>query len=157
MRRAGYGIVWAAGCVIFAASNACATPAPIRHLVYNFGVTLSTTSTVHSSGIGGNEPASGMSDYRAGTTDRGQMSVDVLSAQPDNSLVVRISEHGRGTRSTAPVECVAGGAGGVICDMSQGGPNEEEFALLRLLGRNFFNPGAVDNRNHWQVAQRSSD
>lgn len=125
---------------------------PIRHLVYNFGVTIATTSTVHSSGIGGDGPASGSTDYHGGNSDTGTIVADVMAVQPDSGLVVRISEQGRGTRTNDPTMCVTYGTGSVLCDMTKGGPNEEEMSLLRVLGRDFVNPALLDAKNHWRTS-----
>lgn len=134
------------------AGAAFADSAPVRHLVYNFDVSFSTTSTIHDSGIGGG-PASGSADYRAGTTDKGQIVVDVVTVQPDSGLVVKVAEQARGTRSSEPTMCVAYGNGAVICDQSHGELNEEEMSLLRVIGKDFINRGLIDNKNHWQYSQ----
>jgi len=139
------------------AAVASADTPPIRHLVYTFDVTLGTTSTIHSSGIGGDGDVTGISNYQAGTSDKGQIVIDVLAVQPDTGLVVRITEQARQTRSSAPTQCVVYGNGSVVCDQSKGGPNEEEMSLLRVLGRNFVDRTAIDAKNHWQFAQSSPD
>lgn len=127
------------------------TPKPIRHLVFNFDISLSTTSTVHDSGIGGG-PVSGSTDYTAGTSDQGQITVDVLAVQPDSGLVVSISEQAQKRRDADPTMCVVYGTSAFICDQTKGQLHEEEGALLRFLGRNFINPAQLDARNHWQYA-----
>ncbi len=129
---------------------------PIRHLVYKFDVSLDTTSTVHDSGIGGDGPVSGSTDYRAGQSDEGQITVDVLQAQPDSGLVVQISEQARNRRDNVPTMCVVYGSGAVICDQTHGALNEEETSLLRFLGRNFVNPATIDAKNHWRYAASDS-
>lgn len=125
---------------------------PIRHLVYKFGVSLDTTKTIHDSGIGGDGPVSGSTNYRGGQTDEGQITVDVLQAQPDSGLVVQVSEQARNRRDAEPTMCVVYGSSAVICDQTKGGLNEEESSLLRFLGRNFVNPATIDLKNHWQYA-----
>ena len=133
----------------FAASAAIADDAkPIRHLVYNFTVTL--TSDVAQQNYSGTSNASG------GTNDRGQIVVDVVSVQPDTGLVVRVSENARGARSAEPAMCVTYGTGQLICDSSKK-VNEEEYALLRLLGRNFINRAEIDANNHWHYGTDTSD
>lgn len=124
--------------------------APIRHLVYNFDVTLSTTATMHDSGIGGDGGPSGSTDYHSGTSDEGTITVDVLQVQPDTGLVVQIAEQARNRRDAVPTECVTYGNGAVVCDQSHGQLNEEEMTLLRFLGRNFINKALIDAKNHWQ-------
>jgi hypothetical protein len=126
--------------------------APIRHLVYDFDVSISTTSTVQSAVTSG-EPMTGSTDFRAGTGDRGQIMIDVMSVQPDTGLVVQVSEKGKsGTRNAAPTTCVVYGNTELICDQSNGQLNQEELALLRLLGRNFISPATIDAKNHWHYA-----
>jgi hypothetical protein len=124
---------------------------PIRHLVYNFDITLSTIATVHDSGIGGDGPASGSTNYNSGAQgDEGTITVDIMQVQPDTGLVVQISEKARNRRDAVPTMCVTYGNGAVICDQSKGQLNEEEMTLLRFLGRNFVNHSLIDAHNHWQ-------
>lgn len=125
---------------------------PIRHLVFNMGVTIETTQTQHTSGIGGDGPASGSVDSKAAVSDTGTIVADVMSVQPDTGLVVRVSEQGRGDRNNAPTMCVTYGTGSVLCDMTKGGPNEEEMSLLRALGRDFVNPVLMDANKHWRTS-----
>ncbi|MFN2448794.1 MAG: hypothetical protein ABR508_03235 [Candidatus Baltobacteraceae bacterium] len=125
---------------------------PQRHLVFTFGVTIATTSTEHTSGIDGNGGASGSVDSHGSVSDTGTIIADVLSVQPDTGLVVRISENGRGDRNSAPTMCVTYATGVVLCDMTAGGPNEEEMSLLRVLGKDFVNPVVLDAKNHWRTS-----
>ncbi|HKU66458.1 MAG TPA: hypothetical protein VJP85_01665 [Candidatus Baltobacteraceae bacterium] len=146
-----------AAAVALTASAAFADGAkPIRHLVYKFDVTLATTSTVHDSGIGGDGPVSGSTDYHGQAMDEGQITVDVLQVQPDSGLVVQVSEKARNRRNNEPTMCVVYGSSAVICDQTKGGVNEEESTLLRFLGRNFVNPATVDAKNHWQYTASDS-
>ena len=146
-----FSFAFAAAAALTAAA-ALADSAPIRHLVYAFDVTLSTTATMHDSGIGGDGNATGTTDYHAGTSDQGTITVDVMQVQPDTGLVVQISEAARNRRDKSPTECVTYGNGAVICDQSNGQLNEEEMNLLRFLGRNFVNSALIDAHNHWQYA-----
>lgn len=141
-----------AAAAALSAGTALADGAPIRHLVYKFDVNFTTTSTVHSSGMDGDGPASGTSDYRMGSDDDGTISVDVLQVQPDSGLVVRVSEQARLRRSSPPTLCVVYGTGSTICDQSHGELNEEEMTLMRFLGRNFVNTSVMDAKKHWQYA-----
>lgn len=72
----------------------------------------------------------------------------MLQVQPDNGLVVNVSEQSRGDRNAEPAMCVVYGVGSVICDSSKK-INEEEMSLLRLLGRGFVNPSTIDAKHHW--------
>jgi hypothetical protein len=145
-----FSISLAAALALASSAAFADAPKPIRHLVYKFDVTLSTTSTVHDSGLDGG-PESGSTDYHAGSTDQGQITVDVLQVQPDTGLVVQVSEQAINRRNSVPTMCVVYGTGTVICDQTKGGVNEEESSLLRFLGRNFVNPALVDKNNHWQT------
>lgn len=145
---------------VFAFSSlACAGAAElntIRHLVYSFDVTIRTDMQVKTSGIGNGDSSlhvasvsgTGTNHYGAGDSDQGTIAVDVLQVQPDNGLVVKISEQSRGDRNAEPALCVVYGIGSVICDSSKK-VNEEEMALLRLLGRGFVNPSTIDAKHHW--------
>ena len=129
---------------------------PVRHLVFNFGVSIATTLTEHTSGIGGDGPASGSVDSHGSNSDTGTIVADVMAVQPDTGLVVRVSETGRGARNNAPTMCVTYGTGSVLCDMSAGGPNEEEMSLLRVLGRDFVNAALMDAKNHWRTSAQGA-
>lgn len=95
---------------------------------------------------------SGISHYHGSLGDKGTMTVDVQSKQPDGGLVVVISEQGENTRKALPAMCVVYSDTRVICD-----PNKtvlpEEYTLLRFLGANFVDPNAIDANHHWAVAQ----
>lgn len=129
---------------------------PIRHLVFNMGVTIATTQTQHTSGIGGDGPESGSVDYKGSNSDTGTIVADIMAVQPDSGLVVRVSEQGRGDRNSEPTMCVTYGTGTVLCDMGKGGPNEEEMSLLRVLGRDFVNPVLMDAKKHWRTSSEGA-
>lgn len=157
-----FSLVVAAG--ILTAGSAHADQAPIRHLVYNFQVTFTTQSTVHSSGFGADDPdgrstgdsPSGLTDYRMGSYDQGTIAADILQVQPDSGLVVRMTEQARGKHSSAATVCVVYGTGSTVCDQSHGELTEEEMALLRLLGRGFINPNEIDAHKHWQYSSSAA-
>ena len=148
--------IFLAAASALSASVAIADQAPMRHLVYKFDVNFTTTSTVHSSGMSGDGPASGVTDYRAGASDDGTITVDVLQAQPDSGLVVRVSEQARLRRSAPQTICVVYGTGSTICDLSKGELNAEEYSLIRFLGRDFINTSQIDAHRHWQYASQAS-
>jgi len=129
-----------------------ADSAPLRHLVYSFTYTVATTDTYHTSGLG-QEPSSGLADYNAGALDQGTITADVLQASTDGGLVVRISEQARENRSAAPATCVVyGNPASAMCD-TNAKVNDEEMALLLVLGRNFIDPTEFDANRHWQRSQ----
>lgn len=127
------------------------TPKPLRHLVYNFTVGISTNTAVSASGIG--TGGSGIANYSAGVSDKGTITVDVLQAVNDpkgKALVVSVSEQARGDRTAVPVNCIVYGDGTILYDVNQK-VNDEERALLKYLGRDFFDSARLDAANHWQV------
>jgi hypothetical protein len=150
-RLARFSFSLAAAAALTAAAASADAPKPIRHLMYSFDISIHSTSTVHDSGLSGG-PISGSTDYQGGTSDKGQIVVDVLQVQPDNGLVVQISEQARDRRDAEPTMCVVYGTSAFICDQSKGELHEEEGALLRFLGRSFVNPALIDAHNHWQYS-----
>jgi hypothetical protein len=135
--------------IVAAASLARADePKAIRHLVYDFDVSLTSTLSQQSYDTTTNSTGS--------NGDRGQIVVDVLSVQPDTGLVVRISENARNTRTAEPAMCVTYGNGQFICETGKK-INEEEYTLLRLLGKNFVNTAQIDAHNHWTYGTTSPD
>jgi len=127
---------------------------PIRHLAYAFTYTETSDRTQHDSGIGG--PASGMADSTSGSTDKGEILVDVLGAAKDTSLVVTVSERARDSRSAEPVKCAVFSNTNVICESGKK-VNDEELAVLRLLGAKFINTDLIDEKNHWNFGWTSTD
>lgn len=121
---------------------------PIRHLVYNFDVTLTSNLS--------QESYSGTSNASGSNGDRGQIVVDVLAVQPDTGLVVRIAENARNTRTAEPAMCVTYGNGQFICETGKK-INEEEYTLLRLIGKDFVNTAQLDAKNHWSYGVSSAD
>jgi hypothetical protein len=105
--------------------------------------------------VGGEGVTSGISHYHGSLTDKGTIKVDVLSQQPDQGLVVSISEHGETTRRAPPATCVVYGDTRVICDPSKT-VYPEEYTLLRFLGPNFVDPEQFDAHKHWSVSQHGS-
>ncbi len=91
-----------------------------------------------------------------GNGDRGQIVVDVMGVQSDTGLIVNISENARNTRSAPAVMCVIYGNGSFICEQGKK-TNEEEIALLRVLGQDFVNPALLDAHNHWQTGSTTAD
>jgi hypothetical protein len=105
--------------------------------------------------IGGQGATSGISHYHGSLTDKGTIKVDIVDLQPDQGLVVSISEQGENTRRAPPATCVAYGDTRVICDPSKT-VYPEEYTLLRFLGPNFVDPSQFDANKHWSVGQHGS-
>jgi hypothetical protein len=175
-----FQILLAAGGAALLCSQAALAVEATNHLVYNFTYSANQAITArdsptaveavgnqmpgaagqHGAGdpgtalIGGNE--NGMSHYGGSLTDKGTMTVDILSKQPDGGLVVSISEQGQGVRRAPPATCVVYGNTTVDCD-----PNKtvytEEYTLLRFLGSNFVNPSELDAKRHWAITQSGAN
>ena len=96
--------------------------------------------------------ASGINTLRAGTSDEGTISVDVLSIGADSGVVLNISEKGRGTHNAETAQCVSYGNTYFICDQSKK-VYDEEIAVIRYLGRSFTFAVPLDAKNHWQYRQ----
>ncbi len=131
---------------------------PLRRLVFRFTYGDTNDMTMHSSGIGDSGDAkgapstgsggSGIGDFVARVADRGTIDVVVKAAQPDGSLIVRVSEKARNTRTALPATCIVYSNTTVLCDRTKK-VNLEEMELLAYLGQNFVNPVQIDANGHW--------
>ncbi|HEY1976768.1 MAG TPA: hypothetical protein VGG89_09500 [Candidatus Baltobacteraceae bacterium] len=138
---------------VSAATNTTTTPQ--RHLVYTFTYGVTTDRETHVSGMGATMsqsagPASGMVDNKAGSSDKGTITVDIMQEQPDSGLVVVVSEQGQDTRNAEPATCVVFSDTTLICDPNKRF-NSEELTLLRFLGSHFVDPNNLDAKSHWHV------
>jgi hypothetical protein len=145
---------WTVASTIAAGAVANAPAAPIRHTVYSFTYLTQSDLTEQTSGLEGG-PESGMKHYGAGTQDQGTVTVDVNGVQADGGLLVSVSESARQDRSAAPVTCAVYGDTRVVCEPDKK-VNEEEYSLLRFMGRQFFDPSKLDPRQHWHIASDSN-
>lgn len=151
MKKSACFLIGAVLCIGCAQAAIAQTTKPLRHLVYNFTVGIATNTAVSASGIG--TGGSGIENYSGGVSDKGTITVDVLQAVNDpkgKALVVSVSEQARGDRSAVPVSCIIYGDGTLLYDANQK-VNDEERALLKYLGRDFFDTARLDANNHWQV------
>jgi hypothetical protein len=152
--RASVSIALAAA--ILAATGVARADSSLGQLVYSFTYGSDQHVTARDQQMNmdiGNPPtSSGISDYHGKLDDKGTMTVDIVSRQPDKGLVVNISEQGQNTRRAPPATCVVYGDTHVICD-----PNktvyQEEYTLLRFLGANFVDPSQLDANKHWAIDQ----
>ncbi|GAC1389477.1 MAG: hypothetical protein NVSMB31_05500 [Vulcanimicrobiaceae bacterium] len=129
---------------------ASADGAPIRHLEYAFSIGINTSQTVQAFGNQGNSS-------NAGNSDAGTIVLDVVQKGSDGSLVVKVSETAKNTRSAKEVMCaVYGGTMQIICP-TDAKINEEEMAVLRTVGINFVQPAQFDAQRHWKVVTDSGD
>ncbi len=129
--------------------SAWADPAaakPIRHLVYDFTVSIHTDLTLHGAGF---SSGTGITDDTSDADDQGTIVVDVMQVAADGGLVVDVSELARNTRSAKPALCAVYGDGRALC-AAGAKVNAEEMALLRLVGRGFVDPSKFDSHGHWQ-------
>ena len=95
-----------------------------------------------------------MTDYAAGNSDHGTITVDVVREQPDTGLVLRVWEQGANTRTAAPADCVVYSTTAFVCDPNAK-VNDEEQTLLRFLGSHFVDPALVDANHHWHLEDSS--
>lgn len=149
----------AAGVALFAAPalNASAADRPVlRHLAYTFTWGVQNSTEEQTSGIGESVSGSGISNYKSGTNDKGEIDVDILGAQPDSGVILRVSEKGESNRSAPAAECVVYGTTAYVCQ-NDVRVNEEEFAIVRLLGTNFYDPVKLDTHKHWNVTDNGAN
>ncbi|MBV8373291.1 MAG: hypothetical protein JOY69_08510 [Candidatus Eremiobacteraeota bacterium] len=153
MKRAFAFAIACFGLASSAASAQSAAPSP-RHVVYGFTYGTQSDLQVHSSGVdsapGASNNGSGISDFTGGLGDQGTITVDLLSQQPDKSLIIKVSEQAQKTRSAAAATCVVYPTTGVICDPNAT-VNPEEMTLIRFLAPTFVDPTSIDAKQHWSV------
>ncbi|MBV8197492.1 MAG: hypothetical protein JO263_05115 [Candidatus Eremiobacteraeota bacterium] len=138
---------------------AVTSSAPTRQLVYSF--TFSSTGDLESHGSNGyasdtHSGAGDTRDYRGSIDDRGTISIDAVGLQPDGGLVVKVTEHGQGTRSSDTILCVTYGNTNNICDPNKQ-VNSEELTLLRFLAPSFADPAVTDGMKQWKVDQSDAE
>jgi len=124
---------------------------PLRHLVYNFTVGISTNTAISSDGIG--TGGSGVANYGAGLTDQGTITVDVVQAVDDKvgkALVLNVSEQARNGRTATVVPCIVYSDGSIVYDPGLK-LNDEERSIIKYLGRGFFDAKRLDTNGHWQI------
>lgn len=141
-------------CGLMLAVQSSASSAPLRHVVYNFTVSVRSNLTIHDSGIGSTN-ATGSDAFGGTVMDRGTIAIDVLQAARDGGLSVQIREDAQNTRTAKPATCAVYGDGRVICD-PQASVNPEEQALLLAFGRGFVDPSKFDAKNHWRQSAAGS-
>ena len=139
------------------------SPKPLRTLTYSFTYGTLSDVTKQSAGInvsagdaalaGGN--VTGMDEYKGHASDRGTITVVVKSLAKDGGLVVSISEKARGTRNAEPATCVAYHDSSVLCD-PQKKVTEEEYALLRFIGKDFIDATQIDAKGNWSTTSRGT-
>jgi hypothetical protein len=95
---------------------------------------------------------SGTSAYGGRLTDKGTMTVKIVTKRSDGALVVMISEQGENIRRASPAQCIVYGNTNVLCD-SHKTVYTEEYTLLRFLAANFVDPTVVDSNRRWQIVQ----
>jgi hypothetical protein len=148
------------------ASPANAQESPTRHLVYNF--TIGVQSDSHAivaaapqlpagGEVGGGPSVAHINDQGPATksatstessgvaSDGGTITVDVFSPQADGGLHVRVSEASR-HNTTKPIDCIVYPSTSVNCDTRI---SNEAALVLSTLSPTFFQPAALDARNHW--------
>jgi hypothetical protein len=150
------GALTVAAVAFFSAAGPARADSSLGQLVYNFSYGsdqhVYARDQQNNQDIGIPGYTSGISDYHGKLDDKGTMTVDVIGLQPDQGLVVNISEQGEYTRRAPPATCVVYGDTRVICDPSKT-VYQEEYTLLRFLGTNFVDPSRLDANKHWAIDQ----
>jgi len=145
----------------FAAATLAADAKPLRHLVYNIGVTVSTQTDELVMGENGEMPtaSSGVAHYTGGILSQGTMTVDIIGFTADgDAFAVQISEETNNRR--APVVRVDVTPDGELRMTPDDAINvtPEEQALLRLLARKFLSQdGLLAGRWVHQLADHQAD
>ncbi|GAC1502883.1 MAG: hypothetical protein NVS1B14_07930 [Vulcanimicrobiaceae bacterium] len=141
-------------------SSALGAPKPIRHLVYNLGVSIRQQTDVHTSGgtaagddnVRGSAGGSQTQHASVSTLSRGSISVDIVGMDRDRSLVADISES-TDTRKAPVVRAIVYPNGVVEVGVSDAeNVTEEERLLLHFLARDLVTPSAVAQGN-WHSSQ----
>ena len=120
--------------LVLAAATAAAALKPVRTMVYSF--TYSTPNEKH----------------------QGTIHADVLGVTSDGGLAVRFSQDvpGVASQTFAPADCSVYGDTRVQCQKT-GALSTFENELGHLLGRDFVDANAMDEKNHWRVAGTVQD
>jgi len=146
------------------AARAVTSAPQVRHLVYSFTWGTTNDTEMHTSGMEetgnvngmkGGTSASGMVSSTGGASDHGTIAIDVVRQQADKGVVLSVSETAVNRRSAAAATCVVYGDLTVVCDPNKK-INEEELALLRMLGSDFIDPNDLDAQRHWQRRQNDA-
>jgi hypothetical protein len=89
----------------------------------------------------------------AGEQHQGTILADVLGITQDGGLVIRFSQTvaGQPSQTFSAAECSVYGDTRVQCP-KPGALSTFENELAHLLGRNFVDGNAMDEKNHWRVA-----
>lgn len=145
-------------CSVAARAEGSAPPS-VRHLVYNF--TYGTSSDVETLVSGFGNPSGdnnaysaasrGSTDTQGSVQDKGTITIDVIAERPDGALVLNVSEQAQKSRTAYPATCVVFNNTNTMCDPSKK-INDEEIALVRLLGPHFVDPALLDAKQHWKTA-----
>ncbi|MDQ2873063.1 MAG: hypothetical protein M3R35_08055 [Candidatus Eremiobacteraeota bacterium] len=149
-------VIFPLAALALTATLASADPAkPVRHVVYHFDVSMTSTLTTHSSGVDDGTGGSGLADYSGGSADKGTIALDVLQVGSDGGLAVQVTETAQNNRSAKATTCLVYNDGRLNCDPN-GKVNEEEMALLQVASRDFVDPTQFDAHKHWRVGGSSN-
>jgi len=130
-------------------------PAPLRHVVYDVTIDITSASSAQTLTCGGCGDEVGLAPIGIshGKRDRaaGTITVDVLQALGDGSLVARISENAQ-DRATPPITLGITGDGWLMLD----GPGAsailpEEVGIARLMARHIVAGHEVVAGSTWHV------
>jgi hypothetical protein len=136
----------ACGVAVVTLSAQAPTPAPLRHLEYQYTVLYSQLGESRVSGIG--TVGSGVESNDTTASRQGTLQIDVLQAANDGGLVVRVTETVEFQPRTRAAECAVYGNGLVACRNGDEPTDAMEVALQHL-GRTFLDPSVIDDKGHW--------
>ncbi len=163
MKRLFAYVLSALAIVVCAGLPAHAQTKSLRHLVYAFSVGQQgdqhdTESASGNAGgpMGAPVTGSGSTDYGATVSDKGTISIDIMGIQPDKGLVVTVSEAGQNGRNAAADTCAVFADTSTTCQNPQG-VNPEEISVIRLLAPHFYDPSALDGKQHWHEGGSNKD
>lgn len=142
-----WGVAFAATCFTPVATRADgdASAKPLRHLRYNVSVGIHTNQRATNF----NGPVVTGNDM---STVSGSIEADVLGVAPENALVFRISENAD-NRKEPPVKVGVLTQGRLSVDPKDSANlDDEEMALLSLLGRDVVADHDLSAGNEWKVA-----
>lgn len=104
---------------------------PLRHLVYQVGVTVSTQTEIPTGDI------SGAAHYASGMRSHGTMTADIMGFTADDAFAIQISEQTDNRKAPSVRVDVTADGGLRIKPDDVLNVTEEEEALLRVLARKF--------------------
>lgn len=121
---------------------------PLRTLVYRYSSAMNGFSGGYTGGVHG---AVTDSTIDSGGSD-GTITVQVQAAALDGGLVVDVSQAvDRSANPLQTIRCAVYSDPNIVACKPGLTPASEENTLLEYLGRTFYDPSRLDDKNHWQM------